>query len=101
MTNNNVKFSVGDTVIIIPYDEISAKFVHTRTLPSGCYFPREMEKYCDTVCTVESVIEKGRRACGFYKLSGIKWTFTDEMLEAYFENTNDNAMSFDELMNFS
>ena len=73
---------------VLPYSEISAKFVIGRELPSGCYFRKEMEIYCE---------------CDYSGTNG--WSFTDEMLEMstieLSGSVDNNVMSFDEVMNFS
>ena len=93
------RFSQGDIVTVLPYSDISAQFVRARELPSGCLFREEMEMYCEGTYVVKRVIED--YDVGFYKLSGIDWHFTDEMLMiAIPESTNDNVISFDEIMNF-
>ena len=93
------RFSEGDIVTVLPYSDISAQFVRARELPSGCRFREEMEMYCEGIYAVERVIED--YDVGFYKLSGIDWYFTDEMLMiAIPESTNDNVILFDEIMNF-
>ena len=94
-------FSKGDAVTILPYNKISAKFIRPKTLPSGCCFQEEMKKYCEKNYVVERVIRMPDKDVGFYKLSGISWSFTDEMLMIELpENANDDVMSFDEIMNF-
>ena len=104
MEQMNTRFLPGDKVTVLPYSEISAKFVVGRRLPSGCYFLKEMEKYCECDYIVESVL-KTHGGVGYYYLSGANgWSFTDEMLEMSIElsgSVNNNVMSFDEVMNFS
>ena len=81
MEQMNTRFLPGDKVIVLPYSEISAKFVIGRDLPSGCRFPKEMEIYCECDYIVESVLNP-HRGVGYYHLSGTNdWSFTDEMLE--------------------
>ncbi len=101
MEQTYTRFSQGDIVTVLPYSDISAQFVRERTLPSGCRFREEMEMYCEGAYVVERVIRSGDSDVGFYKLSGIGWSFTDEMLMIVLpEITNDNVISFDEVMNF-
>ena len=105
MEQMNTRFLPGDQVTVLPYSEISAKFATGRDLPSGCYFPKQMEIYCEYDYIVESVLP-ARGGVGYYRLSGINdWVFTDEMLEMLTielsGSVNNNVMSFDELMNFS
>jgi hypothetical protein len=60
-----------------------------------------MEMYCEGAYVVRDVIRSGDSNVGFYRLSGIPWSFTDEMLTiALPESTNDNVISFDDVMNF-
>lgn len=105
MEQMNTRFLPGDKVTVLPYSEISAKFVIGRTLPSGCCFRKEMEIYCECDYIVEGVL-KTRGGVGYYHLSGTNcWSFTDEMLEIstieLSGSVNNNVMSFDEVMNFS
>ena len=102
MEQMNTRFLPGDQVTVLPYSEISAKFVIGRDLPSGCHFRQEMEMYCEGAYVVSDVIRSGYSNVGFYKLSGIPfWHFTDEMLTiALPESTNDITLSFDDVMNF-
>lgn len=105
MEQMNTRFLPGDKVTVLPYSEISAKFVIGRELQSGCYFPEAMEIYCERDYVVKSVLET-HGSVGYYHLSGTKdWSFTDEMLEMstieLSGSVNNNVMSFDEVMNFS
>lgn len=101
MESTYTRFLQGDIVTVLPYSDISAQFVRRRELPSGCCFREEMEMYCEGAYVVRDVIRSGYSNVGFYKLSGIPWSFTDEMLTiALPESTNDNVISFDDVMNF-
>lgn len=105
MEQMNTRFLPGDKVTVLPYSEISAQFVSGRGLPSGCYFPKEMEIYCECDYIVEDVLDT-HGSVGYYHLSGTNgWSFTDEMLEMspieLSGSVNNNVMSFDEVMNFS
>ncbi len=94
------RFSPGDVVTVLPYSEISEQFVSPITLPSGCCFRKEMKIYCERDYVVECVIDRSGDV-GFYKLSGLTWYFTDEMLMMRPpENASNNIISFDEIMNF-
>ena len=96
---DSTRFSQGDIVTVLPYGDISAQFVRERELPSGCWFREEMETCCEGTYVVNRVIED--YDVGFYKLSGVNWYFTDEMLMiAISESANDITLSFDEIMNF-
>ena len=102
MESTYAGFSKGDIVTVLPYSDISAQFVYGRQLPSGCYFPEEMEKYCEGAYVVERAIRVNGDNVGFYKLSGGDgWSFTDEMLTIELpESAKDIQLSFDEVMNF-
>lgn len=101
MEQMNTRFLPGDKVTVLPCSDISAQFVRGRELPSGCCFREEMEMYCEGAYVVMDVIRSGYSNVGFYKLSGIPWSFTDEMLTiALPESANDITLSFDDVMSF-
>ena len=110
MEQMNTRFLPGDKVTVLPYSEISAKFVSDRELPSGCSFPDEMKNYCEKDYIVKSVFEHTRcEDVGFYALCTSKgelicWAFTDEMLEDIASVSPgtfvDSRLLFDDIMNF-
>lgn len=100
----DTKFIPGDTVTVLPYSEISEKFINGTILPSGCCFRGDMKQYCDNNYTVKSVIRR-KGDIGFYILStDVEWTFTDEMLSDDLTNCDTDfdsvAISFSKLMGF-
>ena len=99
MESTYSRFAPGDVVTVLPYREISEKFTSPMTLPSGCYFRNEMKIHCELDYVVERVIDR-RGDVNFYRLSGLDWYFTDEMLMMPPENASNNIISFDEIMNF-
>ena len=111
MEQMNTRFLPGDIVTVLPYNEIAAKFVRDRMLPSGCIFTYPMEKFCGNDYIVAEV--RSHPYCtevGFYVLctpreQHIGWTFTDEMLEdiggVCLETSVDGGILFDDIMNFS
>lgn len=107
MEQMNTRFLPGDTVTVLSYDDISTKFDDeiAHILPSGCIFRDEMKQYCECDYIVERVMRQSDERIGFYKLYGVGWYFTDEMLMAQeHHNSTENSiivMSFDEVMNFS
>ena len=106
MEQMNTRFLPGDKVTVLPYSEISAKFVRGCKLPSGCMFPKVMKDYCEKDYIVKAV----RAYCeelGFYALCTsqgelVEWSFTDEMLEASVSPGTfvDGGILFDDIMNF-
>lgn len=110
MEQMNTRFLPGDKVTVLPYSEISAKFVRGHDLPSGCSFPDEMKNYCEKDYIVKSVF--AHTLCeevGFYTLctsqrEPIYWSFTDEMLEDIASVSPgtfvDGGILFDDIMNF-
>lgn len=110
MEQMDTRFLPGDKVTVLPYSEISAKFVSGCRLPSGCMFPDEMKYYCEKDYIVKAVraYPRGEEA-GFYALCTsqgklIEWTFTDEMLEDIASVSPgtfvDGGILFDDIMNF-
>lgn len=106
----NKKFSEGDIVTVLPYDEIAAKFVSGCKLPSGCSFPDAMKAYCEKDYIVKSVfVHTWCEGVGFYTLCTpqgklVGWSFTDEMLEDIVSVSPgtfvDGGILFDDIMNF-
>lgn len=93
------KYKVGDEVFVRPYEEIAAQFITgLEKLPSGCWFPREMEKFCGNVYRVIRVDTTTREETR-YKLDidSDFWVFTDEMLSFNDPQLPELHMSFDDL----
>lgn len=111
MEQMNTRFLPGDIVTVLPYNEIAAKFVSNRILPSGCMFPHGMEKFCGKDYIVTAIHEDAHsEEVGYYRLctpqgQHIVWVFTDEMLEDIagvpLETFVDGGILFDDIMNFS
>ena len=107
MEQMNTRFLPGDKVTVLPYSEISAKFVSGRKLPSGCMFP-DMMKYCCEKDYIVKAVRAYREEVGFYVLCTsqgelVEWSFTDEMLEdiaSVSPGTFDGGILFDDIMNF-
>ena len=107
MEQMNTRFLPGDKVTVLPYSEISAKFVSYHELPSGCMFPDTMKYYCEKDYIVKAV-RAYREEVGYYTLCTsqgelVEWSFTDEMLEEASVSPGtfvDGGILFDDIMNF-
>lgn len=97
-------YDVGTKIRVLPLEEILAKCPYgNRRTPSGCLFPKDMDKYCGMEFTISRRIlhQNGE---DWYKLSGCPggWTFTSEMIEGIqqYEDASgvpDLEISFDDL----
>ena len=67
----------GDTVRILPFEEIMALTAGTRTMPSGTVFVNDMDQYCGREFVIRSVAQDY-----YYLLTGTaSWWFTEEMFD--------------------
>lgn len=77
-------FKIGDEVIVRSYSEISSQFEPlTQRLPSGCWFPDEMKKYCGNVYCVVEVRGLNPNVRYILDCGDTSWVFTDDMLCLY------------------
>ena len=91
-----IKYKPGDKVIVLPYEEIQAKFVTADKLPSTVRFTRGMENFCGGEYEIIYAEEYHGVGCYWFADNGC-W-FTDEMLEDTQDVPFDGAlMNFDSL----
>ena len=90
-----MEYHVGDTVCVLPYEQIKATFVDGRHAEDGLYFNPAMEKYCGRTLVISRRLTSTR-----YCLRGAEdWLFCPDWFEEYTPpNDVTITISFEDMM---
>lgn len=75
-----MKYKVGDKVLIRQWDDMANMRSKLNSIGDiedvgGCYFTRDMRKFCGSTLIIENVSTR------VYRMKGNRWNWTDDMIE--------------------
>lgn len=90
-----MEYNVGDTVFVLPYEQIEATFIDGSHTEDGLYFNQAMKQYCGRTFVIERCVTSTR-----YRLQGADdWLFhTDWLGECTPSEDAVIMMSFEDMM---